>query len=185
MNFSLSGGSGSKKRSSSIRVKKPLSAKAQQKNKFSFISHLGLIPDAVSISRSDSSCEESSDEDSECLSYIEEEEADETLSEKQEFSIIKDIVLIIFVCIQECDDTSYYQTIESKAEYNKSTLIIAVISVTLFLNFSACLYSHLLSRFFMSQNEGHWLGCILIYFICAYEFVFNIITYGAQFFDLK
>ena len=68
---------------------------------------------------------------------------------------------------------------ELKAVYSSTTLLKAIVLVTFGLNLIVSLTCFLFAGLFMNVNEGHQIGCLAIYFICSYEFLFNILRFVA------
>lgn len=96
-----------------------------------------------------------------------------------------DILFTLFIASQEVDDTSYLHALAMESRYETNTIIKGSIIAHLFINFVVILVSCLYSGFFLTQDDGHIMGCITIYFICAYEVLFHVMKWVDIYFDLK
>lgn len=86
--------------------------------------------------------------------------------------------------VQEIDDSSFLKTIELRAVFEKSTLIEATIIVHIFMNIIVVIIFSLFTKLFMTRFEADMFGCITMYFICAYEFLFHILRWMSLFMGL-
>ena len=86
--------------------------------------------------------------------------------------------------IQEIDDSSFLKTIELRAVFHKSTLIEAAVIVHIIMNILVVIVFWLFTKLFMTRFEGDMFGCITMYFICAYEFLFHILRWMSLFMGL-
>lgn len=92
-----------------------------------------------------------------------------------------DIFFGIFMMTQELDDTSFLKTFELRALFDKPTLCMAVIIVHAGWAFVIVGVTYIFCGLLMSQSESNIFGCIIIYIIVMYEFLFHILYWSSQY----
>ena len=96
-----------------------------------------------------------------------------------------DLFFIIFLASQELMDTSNVQMMIMKPLYTQSSLVWGMILSKLTVNLLLVFTVHLISAKFITVYEGHTIGVISIYFICAYEFTVNVLVTLGNILDLQ
>ena len=96
-----------------------------------------------------------------------------------------DLFFIIFFASQELMDTSNVQMMIMKPIYTFSSLAWGLILSKLLVNVILVVIVHQVSARFFSVYEGHAIGVIVIYFICAYEFTINVLVTVGNILELE
>jgi len=95
-----------------------------------------------------------------------------------------DLFFIAFFASQELMDSSNIHMMNMKPFYNTSTLSGALFMSKLSMNLILILTVHIFSSKFVTVYEGHCVGVMAIYFICAYEFILNVLITLAKILEL-
>ena len=94
-------------------------------------------------------------------------------------SIIKvaftDLFFIIFISSQELMDSSNMHLLNIKPFYTQRDLSFAIFFSKVFSNLLLITTVYYFSAKFITVFEGHCIGVLAIYLICAYEFILNVL----------
>ena len=77
---------------------------------------------------------------------------------------------------------------QMRAKWKRDHIFVAVITVHLCMNIVIVFAGNIITRIPIigfTQNESHALGVTCMLFICSYEFLFEIIRWGALFLDIE
>lgn len=86
-----------------------------------------------------------------------------------------DLFFIAFFATQELMDSSNIHMMNMKSIYQESTLNGALFFSKIIVTTALIATIYLISSKFISVYEGHAVAVMVIYFICAYEFIFNVL----------
>jgi putative Ca2+/H+ antiporter (TMEM165/GDT1 family) len=98
--------------------------------------------------------------------------------------IVMDILFVLFLCTQEINDTSHLQSIIMQSQYTKKTIVDAGIIAHMLSNIVCILGAWLFCGLALTQGEGHFIACAIIYFIIGYETLFHVLPQAGRFLDL-
>jgi putative Ca2+/H+ antiporter (TMEM165/GDT1 family) len=97
---------------------------------------------------------------------------------------LMDILLFAFFCTQEFNDASHLESIIMQASYTRTTIIHAGVISHLIVNSLSILIAWLYCGLALTQGEGHFIACVIIYFIIGYETLFHVLPLAGRYLDL-
>lgn len=86
-----------------------------------------------------------------------------------------DILLFTFLCTQEFNDASHLESMIMQASYTQQTIIRAGVIAHLAVNFVSTMGAWVFCGLTLTQGEGHFIACAIIYFIIGYETLFHVV----------
>lgn len=89
--------------------------------------------------------------------------------------ILKDLLVTCFFASQELMDSSNIHMMNMKVVYTKSSLVFAIFFGKIILHVLLIAVVYYIAKYGFSVYEGHTTGVIVIFFICAYEFMYNVL----------
>ena len=95
-----------------------------------------------------------------------------------------DLFFIIFFGIQESNDTSYLHTLTMKTRFTTKTLCLAIIGAHLVSNLVVILFTWIFAGL-INHKSCKLFGVVVIYFIIAYELLFECLKFFAVLVDLN
>ena len=95
-----------------------------------------------------------------------------------------DILLFSFICTQEFNDASHLESLMMQSRYTVNTVIHAGIIAHMLVNIVCCVGAWIVCGLALTQGEGHFIACAVIYFIIGYETLFHIVPKASMFLDL-
>jgi len=87
-----------------------------------------------------------------------------------------DLFFILFFASQELMDSSNIQMMNMKPFYGTGQILGAIFFSKVTMNLILIVIVNQLARRFINVYEGHAVGVLVIYFICAYEFIINVLV---------
>lgn len=100
----------------------------------------------------------------------------------KEFSM--DLLFMVFIGLQEINDTSYFHSLGMLARFEKKALLIGAIGAHIMSNFAVVIFFWMLFSFMNRQNLKMF-GIALMYFIVAYEMVNNVLRSMGMLLELR
>lgn len=97
---------------------------------------------------------------------------------------LKDLLFICFFASQELMDESHLEKMNMSSTYSDGSIVFGVIFSTIVMNALLITIVYYFSAYCVSVHEGHFVGVVAIYFICAYEFLFYVLIVMAQILEL-
>ena len=91
-----------------------------------------------------------------------------------------DLIFSLFIAIQEINDSSQLRGLIMRAQFQSPSITAAMILAPLILNSLTVLVVWFLAKP-LSPQEGNLFGCIVIYFIVAYELLLHILMFAANY----
>lgn len=88
---------------------------------------------------------------------------------------LMDILLFLFLCTQEFNDASHLQSLIMQSQYTKITIVRAGIIAHMTINIATTAGAWLFCGLALTQGEGHFIACTIIYFIIGYETLFHVL----------
>lgn len=89
---------------------------------------------------------------------------------------LTDLLVICFFATQELMDTSNIHGLNMKAIYTPGSITFGIIVSKIVMNGILVALVHVFSAKCITVYEGHCVGVIAIYVICAYEFLFYVLV---------
>ena len=86
-----------------------------------------------------------------------------------------DLFFIVFFASQELMDSSNIHMMNMKSIYQESTLNGALFFSKVIVTSFLIAITYIIASKFITVYEGHAVAVMVIYFICAYEFIFNVL----------
>ena len=97
---------------------------------------------------------------------------------------LTDLLFMAFFASQELMDHSHIEMMNMKAVYSTGSITFAVFASKIVMNALLITLVYFFSSYCVSVYEGHCVSVIAIYFICAYEFLFNVLAAMAEILNL-
>jgi len=98
--------------------------------------------------------------------------------------LLTDLLFICFFASQELMDSSCIHVLNMKPIYKPSSIIFAIFFGKLITHIVLVCVVYFVSAKLFTVYEGHAIGVIVIFFICAYEFMFNVLFNLSTILDL-
>ena len=96
-----------------------------------------------------------------------------------------DLLVMMFFASQELMDSSSVQIMNMKPLYEPSGIGLSILLSKLIMHTVLILLVSQISARMFNVYEGHAIGVCVIFFICAYEFMFNVLFNLASILGLK
>jgi hypothetical protein len=89
---------------------------------------------------------------------------------------LTDVLFICFFASQELMDRSHIEKMTMTTAYSTASITFGVFCSKIVMNALLIAVVYYISASCVSVYEGHCASVIAIYFICAYEFLFNVLA---------
>ena len=90
------------------------------------------------------------------------------------------MLFCFFLAVQQVNDRSQLIGLIMRAQFTSSTIVATMILAPLIVNAGTVLTVWLIAKPF-TQQEANLFGCIVIYYILAYEIMFHILSFTASY----